>query len=461
MDARDQEKSFEKLLARTLRKSLEPGGSDCPGPDLLAAYLERSLSDAEAARCEQHFAQCARCQQALAAADAGAAPQPAGHTQAPATEMPALRMAAAPAAQPMEMKAAVPSILGGPQEVRPRRRHWSWRWLVPAVGAAAAVALWIAVRPQTRAPVAHQPSEALKEIAQNNPPAAPASETLHSAGTESKAKPSAQALARESRPTKAGAQPSREDKQTTAAVQPRAGADRLERRAKTLSAEASRQENAGATGSRDAALARKDQPGQPLAAEQKEETDKTAAAKAQPGVSAGIGGAPQKTGTGQTAAAQPGAGPMPPPAASAAKQQAEEKRQDFATGVMAARVGGRRTFILISSPNASVQWRVGPAGSIARSGDAGRTWQAQASYVTADLAGGSAPSQTVCWVVGRAGTILRTTDGEHWEKVFSPAQTDWIALEARDALNATVVAANRQRYVTSDGGQSWRGPLGK
>ncbi len=454
MDARDQEKAFEKLLARSLRKSLAPGGSDCPGPDLLAAYLDRSLSETEAAQCERHFAQCARCQQALAAADAGAAPLPAGQTQVPAT--------AAPAAQPTETKAAVPSILGGPQEVKPRRRHRSWRWLVPAVGVAAAVALWIAVRPPTRGPVAHRPSEeAPKEMAQNNPPAAPASEAPRYAATESKAELSARALARESRPRKAGAQPSREDKQTTAAVQPPAGVDRVERRAKTLPAEAGRQENAGAAGSRDAAAVRKDQPGQPLAVEQKEEADKTAAAKAQPGEAEGIGGTPQKTGTGQTAAAQSGAGPMPPPAASAAKQQAEGKRQDFAAGVMAARVGGRPIFILISSPNASVQWRVGPAGSIARSRDAGRTWQAQASNVTADLAGGSAPSQTVCWVVGRAGTILRTTDGEHWEKVFSPAQTDWIAVEARDALNATVVAANRQRYVTSDGGQSWRGPLGK
>lgn len=152
---------------------------------------------------------------------------------------------------------------------------------------------------------------------------------------------------------------------------------------------------------------------------------------------------------------------MPPPAASTAKQQAEGKPQGLVAGAVAARLGGRPTFILIPSPNASVQWRVGPAGSIARSRDAGRTWQAQASNVTADLAAGSAPSEAVCWVVGRAGTILRATDGEHWETVYSPAPMDWTAVEARDALNATVVAANRQRYVTSDGGQSWRGPLGK
>ena len=122
---------------------------------------------------------------------------------------------------------------------------------------------------------------------------------------------------------------------------------------------------------------------------------------------------------------------------------------------------GEPVVVGIASPNPYVLWRVGPAGSIERSRDAGRTWQAQVSDVNEDLLAGSAPSPTVCWVVGRAGTILRSTDGEQWEKIPSPAVLDWVAVKADDALHAAVAAANHQRYATADGGKTWRGPLTK
>ncbi len=67
---------FDVALGRSLRAASESSGADCPGPELLAAYYDRSLARAERERLEAHFSRCARCQAALAAiarADEGAA----------------------------------------------------------------------------------------------------------------------------------------------------------------------------------------------------------------------------------------------------------------------------------------------------------------------------------------------------------------------------------------------------
>src|SRR2546426_9842118 len=62
------------------------------------------------------------------------------------------RVAAAPSVPPHPDKAA--AVTGPAPEVdqlrkivMPPRRYLDWRWLVPSVAAAAALALWIAVRP--------------------------------------------------------------------------------------------------------------------------------------------------------------------------------------------------------------------------------------------------------------------------------------------------------------------------
>jgi len=111
-----------------------------------------------------------------------------------------------------------------------------------------------------------------------------------------------------------------------------------------------------------------------------------------------------------------------------------------------------------SSPDGSVSWRLGAAGRIERSTDQGRNWQAQSSGATADLVAGTAASSAVAWVAGRAGVILRTTDGVQWQRVAPPqgtATTDWVGVEARDALNATVTADDGRRFSTTDGGRTW------
>ncbi len=111
--------------------------------------------------------------------------------------------------------------------------------------------------------------------------------------------------------------------------------------------------------------------------------------------------------------------------------------------------------VTIAAPGGTVSWRVGQAGIIEFSPDAGKTWTLQASGVTTDLLGGSAPTDKVCWIVGSSGTILRTTDGgAHWQKLRAPVQDDIRAVVAEDARRATVSLTNGS-YQTTDGGASW------
>jgi hypothetical protein len=112
--------------------------------------------------------------------------------------------------------------------------------------------------------------------------------------------------------------------------------------------------------------------------------------------------------------------------------------------------------IVFASPDRSVLWRVGPAGLIENSSDQGQSWRPEASGVTADLLAGAAPSAKIAWAVGRGGIIVRTEDGEHWQRVMPPsfvnaagaqnvAPPDWISIEARDELHATVVSRDLHR----------------
>lgn len=58
----------DHLLRGALQQPLESsGGDDCPTPELLAAFVERSLDQDEAAAVEAHASSCGRCQEVLAA----------------------------------------------------------------------------------------------------------------------------------------------------------------------------------------------------------------------------------------------------------------------------------------------------------------------------------------------------------------------------------------------------------
>ena len=102
-------------------------------------------------------------------------------------------------------------------------------------------------------------------------------------------------------------------------------------------------------------------------------------------------------------------------------------------------------------------WRVGTAGLIEATSDAGLNWKAQNSTVRADLTAGSAPTDKVCWVVGKAGTILLTKDGgKHWNQVSSPLLEDLGGVHAVDAKHASIwTIGNTKSLQTTDGGLSW------
>ena len=441
MDPRDNEKTREetlhRLLARNLRLGLGAGGADCPEADILAAYFDRSLSPAETSHWESHFSACDRCQQVLAAMATSALE--------PVTVGEPGRVAAL---------AARPATQGPPPQPRTLRRYLSWNWLVPAVATAAAVALWLAVRParkpttqiarqtQATAPMPQMPLEAPKELAKKLPLPAPA--------------PADRVATRATPPSRNAGSQAVHEQYARATPATRAEA------AKTLSADAFAQREAAAapaTETRGFGVAAA--PPRAAAEEKveqervakKKEAIQVAAAPPRPGASVAESAVTQEGGkaaAGMLADAKPG------PGAAGATQQAPRAR-----ALVRNRAADQAPQVIVATPARAVLWRVGPGGSIERSRDAGRTWQVQTSNVDADLLAGAAPSETVCWVVGSTGTILRTTNGVHWEKIASPATADWVGVQAQDALHARVTAAGGAIFVTEDGGQTWLVPAAR
>ena len=113
--------------------------------------------------------------------------------------------------------------------------------------------------------------------------------------------------------------------------------------------------------------------------------------------------------------------------------------------------------VTIASPGTAFRWRIGPAGSVEFSTDAGATWESRPTGVEADLTAGAAPGGTVCWVVGRGGTVLLTTDGRQFRRLMFPVAADLAAVQAIDARSATVTAADGRRFRTIDAGATWDG----
>jgi hypothetical protein len=476
----DDPRRREEALARALAEALRParpsvndasGAADCPDAEVIAAYADRGLAEEEIARWEQHFAECARCQKVLAVLSVTAEPL----AQA---EVEHLGELAASVPVPLAATAA-PSPLSRP-EVATRRHGASapawrvtpWRFLAPAAGVAAALALWFALRPT--APVVNNSAELNQAKTAAQPAAPPAASDTEQMAEANVPPPPSEAPA---------ASAPREMQSST----PSGGAS-TDKKDATRSDELDRSSTPpapSAQGIRELPLNGRDwaslQTLQGSSAGSADESSKEQSAA--PGAAGGAGrseeASNEQSGSSGAAPTPPQAAARPAPAPVRDMEQATVQAppaqappalggafgasnlralNKSAGGAAPAAQAWLDTFEMLDG---SVSWRVGTGGRIERSTDQGQTWQAQTSGVTTDLSEGDAVSAQVAWAVGRAGVILRTTDGEHWRRTALPASLpagappDWMLVQARDALRATIVSTGGSAFSTQDGGATW------
>jgi hypothetical protein len=462
----DRERSFENALARHLRPDAQHAG--CSDPETLAAYHEQSLAPEYMTSMQAHISDCPRCQQILA------------HLQSTAEiPIPATNIAAPPVA------AAKSGV-----HILPIRRPTLWRWGGPVGALAAALLVWVAIhennsgrflRPQV-------PSEAKStEIAKAQPsPAPPVPAALGDAKVRNEPLP-ADAFSRTDtvQPSLSKIAPSPQRSQSVskqkdfpsgsgksaAAGVGGALAAASPKPASPAASQPSLQPEVPRSVSQTVEVTADAQPAnnelattQAAAAGQattepkaKSENDKrdTANSRAAESIPATSGGAPAP----------------PPPQVSSQSQSVQVMTESIEVSnlpvqnrqvanltnlnpgalLLARTTGG----VTVSAPGGRVSWRIGQAGVILFSSDAGKTWLVQPSGIITDLLSGSAPSAKVCWLVGRSGTILLTTDkGKHWRKVQPPTQDDFLSVFAVNARQATVSPASGT-YQTTDRGATW------
>jgi hypothetical protein len=159
------------------------------------------------------------------------------------------------------------------------------------------------------------------------------------------------------------------------------------------------------------------------------------------------------------AAPQAPAAAAPPPAAkeesiatdrSAPFLMARQNQGDYRIAA------GRKRASEVADAAPAITWRVWVSGLVERSADGGTTWTREPGVDAPGARAVIAPTADACWIVGDAGLILRFETGRGWTRVAPPAQIGFVAIEAPDAHNATITAADGRRFTTADGGQTWR-----
>ena len=362
---------LDAILRNAMREQPGAATPECADAESLAAYWDKSISAANRERLEAHLAGCARCMTQLTAI--ARAVESAGNAKS-ASEVPWYRR---------------------------------WRVAIPAIAAAAAVVVMIAMwRPATEeansdqlVAMAKREAPAIQLAEQAAAPAPPAK--VNAPASPPAAAPSLLAMNEARRETK--------ERRQAPAIELAAKPPPL---APAVPAGAP-------TG-----------PVSIAAASASNEIAMNEAKMAAPAVAAANAGAPRFGGT--VAGGSAGAGG----AVSSLEQTPEQPG------------------VTISAPDQSVSWIVGKNGMVQRRNADGST-HIQRSGVSTDLVAGAALSATVCWIVGNSGTIIRTTDGEHWELVAGPTTENLTAVSASSASNATITTASGQSFATSDGGASW------
>ena len=146
MDSQDRNDSKfrrrEETLARRMGEALDQmkpqGDGGCPDAEIIAAYAEQALGPTESAQWEGHIATCARCRKILRVL--------AASSDTPLAEKEVAQLGELASA----VRAPVEITGGSAGRSRPRRVEWRMRWLAPALGVAAVLVVWFAMRPPWR-----------------------------------------------------------------------------------------------------------------------------------------------------------------------------------------------------------------------------------------------------------------------------------------------------------------------
>ena len=451
----DNPHSRDTALARMLAEALKargqggPAGNDsvCPDAEILAAYAERVLTQEEFGRWETHLADCDRCQKILAVLTASADELSDAEVQRLGTII-ATSATPHPVAREHSKFSAI------------WHRPQLWGWLVPAVGTVAVVTLWLVIYQTPPKPVMEpQAVSATSDPGRNATHPAPPSTTPNQGSAAVASAPAAQqgeTQRRQARPSISSAPGANER-----APMPQTntiGAGESPNAVAAAPVQAPQKQdalrNAPAAASPPEADRALDALSASAAKKSRAPVEQTTPAKNE------AGDAQRSATLGAPAVAAPAAPPQQP--APAASPLRDRESAAFSSSPKAQMQGLMKTApvtIVFSSANRTSLWRIGPAGRIEYSADQSQTWHPQMSGVNADLIAGAAPSDKVGWVVGRSGTILRTEDAQHWQRVTPPAppggMMDWIGIEARDALHATITSSDQRRFTTEDGGQTW------
>jgi hypothetical protein len=496
MAAREEDKAMAGLLRRSLAQDAGggSGSGDCPEPALLAAYFDHALDVEETARYDLHFSRCSVCREQLAAmARAGGASDAFGVKDAekknagawdwltgPPRLMPAAAMLVAllaitgivlrmrkPVVPANEISMSRPDAVP-PASSAPLTNSAPSPEAAPATGATLLTPKTMdksAVRPsasvQSRfeaegAPIARSESGASREpgapsrVVTRANSAAPAGAFSGAAGGKSAAAPVMQPQAQKPAPQASpGMVRGAMRAGSGGGVGSGSGAGVAGRTANSADETAVVME---AVPPLDAAESSKVLPakkaqtdsakGDAAVSVEAETASAANARKARTSATTSVAGASGAAAPTQTAKAMNLAASQTTGAAELANMQ----QAQISSNLMNSQV---------QTPDPKILWMI--AGAIEKSEDGGATWKLEYPEMRARILAGSAPSVKICWLVGEKGTILRTTNGSHWKTVNPPAETDFVRVEATDALTATVTALDGRRFSTSDGGKGWSG----
>jgi hypothetical protein len=471
MAAREEDKAMAGLLRRSLAQD---AGDVCPEPEILAAYFDHGLDAEETARYDLHFSRCAVCREQLAA------------------------MVRAGGYDAAEKK-----IAGA----------WDWlvgpRWLMPAAAMLVALLVIGGIALHMRKPVAPA-----NEIAMSQPEAlpSPSSEPLTTSVPAPEAAPPQKITPPATRENLIGrpAAPSPRDaasaaielresqashvRGATSAAGAKAGVSHANTTARrdelSVAGAANANPPVGRTAPQPQTMSRLKSPamdrgalragnGGGVSAESVNSTDASASAadkapavgKAQApatapakkseteSVESDLNAAVQTEETKEANAAKtklPATAPAPAHAVGAMNLTASQAMEAATLAKMQqAQISSNLMNLQIPTPDPKIIWMVAGPGAIERSEKGGAGWKTEYLDTRALIVAGAAPTAKICWLVGANGTILRTTNGAHWKTISPPAETDFVRVEAADALNATVTAIDGRKFATTDGGKSW------